>query len=165
MKLLTDELRARLPPLYSQEAEAEPMVYAKFFMPGTGWTWYVTEGSPQEEDFLFFGFVVGLESEFGYFLLSELESVRNQLGLRSGTRPGVPRRQAHRCRARARFMTGAMHTETKNYFLVSFLRLLTGPRFTDCSGRGSASQIEIKQGEIKVYEETICSRGRHRPDP
>jgi len=81
MKLLTDELRARLPPLYSQEAEAEPMVYAKFFMPGTGWTWYVTEGSPQEEDFLFFGFVVGLESEFGYFLLSELESVRSQLGL------------------------------------------------------------------------------------
>ena len=81
MKLLTDQLRARLPPLYSQEAEAEPMVYAKFFMPGTGWTWYVTEGSPQDEDFLFFGFVVGLESEFGYFLLSELESVRNQLGL------------------------------------------------------------------------------------
>jgi len=65
MKLLTDELRARLPPLYSQEAEAEPMVYAKFFMPGTGWTWYVTEGSPQEED----------------FLLSELESVRSKLGL------------------------------------------------------------------------------------
>ena len=81
MKLLTDELRARLPPLYSQEAEAEPTVYAKFFMPGTGWTWYVTEGSPREEDFLFFGFVVGLESEFGYFLLSELESVRNTLGL------------------------------------------------------------------------------------
>jgi len=81
MKLLTDELRARLPPLYSQEAEAEPMVYAKFFMPGTGWTWYVTEGSPQDEEFLFFGFVVGLESEFGYFLLSELESVRNKLGL------------------------------------------------------------------------------------
>ena len=81
MKLLTDELRARLPPLYSQEAEAEAIVYANFFMPGTGWTWYVTEGSQQEEDFLFFGFVVGLEREFGYFLLSELESVRNKLGL------------------------------------------------------------------------------------
>jgi hypothetical protein len=26
MKLLTDELRARLPPLYSQEAETDPMV-------------------------------------------------------------------------------------------------------------------------------------------
>ena len=81
MKLLTDELRARLPPLYSQEAEAEPMVYAKFFIPGTGWTWYVTECNAQDEDFLFFGFVVGFESEFGYFLLSELESVRNQLDL------------------------------------------------------------------------------------
>jgi len=81
MKLLTDELRTRLPPLYSQEAEAEPMVYAKFFLPGTGWSWYVTEGGPQDEDFLFFGFVIGLESEFGYFLLSELEGVHSPLGL------------------------------------------------------------------------------------
>jgi len=81
VKLLDDELRARLPPLYAQEAETEPTVYAKFFMPGTGWTWYVTEGSAQEDDFLFFGFVVGLESEFGYFLLFELESVRTKLGL------------------------------------------------------------------------------------
>jgi hypothetical protein len=81
MKLLTDKLRACLPALYSQEAEADPMVHAKFFMPGTGWTWYVTEGSSQEEDFLFFGFVVGLESEFGYFLLSELESVTTPHGL------------------------------------------------------------------------------------
>jgi hypothetical protein len=81
MKLLTDELRAKLPPLYSQEAAPEPIVYAKFFLPGTGWTWYVTEGSPQGEEFLFFGFVVGLESEFGYFLLSELEGVRTPLGL------------------------------------------------------------------------------------
>ena len=80
MKLLTDELRARLPPLYSQEAEADPMVAANFFLPGTGWTWYVTEGQEQEGDFLFFGFVVGLESEFGYFLLSELESARSPLG-------------------------------------------------------------------------------------
>lgn len=80
MKLLTDELRQRLPPLYSQEAETEPTVYAKFFISG-GWTWYVTEGSEQEGDFLFFGFVVGFESEFGYFLLSELESVTTPLGL------------------------------------------------------------------------------------
>ncbi|MGH9611785.1 MAG: DUF2958 domain-containing protein [Bryobacteraceae bacterium] len=81
MKLLTRELRDRIPPLYSQEPDAEPVVYAKFFLPGTGWTWYVTEGSPREDDFLFFGFVVGLESEFGYFLLSELEALRTPLGL------------------------------------------------------------------------------------
>jgi len=81
MKLLTDELRKSLPPLYSQEAEPEPTIHAKFFLPGTGWTWYVTEGSEQGGDFLFFGFVVGLESKFGYFLLSELESVTSKLGL------------------------------------------------------------------------------------
>lgn len=81
MTLLTDELRAELPPLYAQETEAEPMVYAKFFLPGSGWTWYVTEGEAKDGDFLFFGFAVGLESEFGYFLLSELESVTSPLGL------------------------------------------------------------------------------------
>ena len=80
MPLLTDELRARLPPMYSQEAEPEPWIYARFTMPGTGWDWYVMEGEAQEEDFLFFGFVRGQESEFGYFLLSELESVRTPLG-------------------------------------------------------------------------------------
>lgn len=79
--LLDEQLRNHLPALYSQEAEADPIVYAKFFLPGTGWTWYVTEGAVQESDFLFFGFVVGLDSEFGYFLLSELESVRTPLGL------------------------------------------------------------------------------------
>jgi Protein of unknown function (DUF2958) len=81
MPLLPEDLKARLPPLYSQEAEDDPMVYAKFFLPGAGWTWYVTEGSPQEEEFLFFGFVAGIESEFGYFLLSELEGLRSPLGL------------------------------------------------------------------------------------
>jgi Protein of unknown function (DUF2958) len=80
MPLLTDELRARLPPLYSQEAEPEPWIYARLTMPGTGWAWYVMEGEAHEEDFLFFGFVCGQENEFGYFLLSELESVRTPLG-------------------------------------------------------------------------------------
>ena len=81
MKLLTEELRSKLPPLYSQEAESDPVVYVKFFLPGTRWTWYVTEGSLEEDDFRFFGWVQGLEDEFGYFLLSELESVKTPLGL------------------------------------------------------------------------------------
>jgi hypothetical protein len=63
MSSTANELRAKLAALYAQEAEADPIVYAKFFLPGTAWTWYVPEGSPQENDFLFFGFVVGLESE------------------------------------------------------------------------------------------------------
>ena len=76
MQLLTDELRAQLPALYSQENESDAMVYAKFFTPWTGWTWLVTEGSEEEDDFIFFGYVIGLESEWGYFSLNELEAVR-----------------------------------------------------------------------------------------
>lgn len=81
MRLLTEELKNRLPPLYSQEGDGEPVVQAKLFLPGTRWTWWVIEGEPRGEDFLFFGFVNGLEDEFGYFCLSELESARSPLGL------------------------------------------------------------------------------------
>ena len=81
MKLLTDELRAQLPPLYAQEHEDDAMIYAMFFTPWTGWTWFVTEGSQEEDDFTFFGYVIGLEAEWGYFSLGELESVRGPAGL------------------------------------------------------------------------------------
>lgn len=80
MALIDDALRSRLPPIYSQEAEAEPTVYARLFLPGTRWTWYVIEGQVQDGDYLLFGFVVGLASEFGYFMLSELEAVRSPAG-------------------------------------------------------------------------------------
>jgi hypothetical protein len=81
MQLLTDELRQRLPPLYSQEAEDNPVVHCKFFTPDSNWTWWATEGSPVGDDFKFFGFVRSFEDEWGYFLLSDLESVRGPLGL------------------------------------------------------------------------------------
>jgi Protein of unknown function (DUF2958) len=82
MKLLTDELRASLPPLYAQENEKDPMIHLKFFTPWTGWTWYITEGSPEGDDFIFFGYVIGLEKEWGYTSLRELESVRGPGGLK-----------------------------------------------------------------------------------
>jgi hypothetical protein len=100
MKLLTAELRLKLPPLYTQEGAQDPVVYAKFFTPDSAWTWYATEGSyinsqgtameywdPEQSppadavDFLFFGYVLGQAGEWGYFLLSELESARGPLGL------------------------------------------------------------------------------------
>src|SRR5713226_8273092 len=82
MPLLTDELRNRLPPLHAQEAEEEPTVHICFLLLGTPWRWYVTEGESRGDDFLLFGFVCGLENEFGYFLLSELEALRTPLGTR-----------------------------------------------------------------------------------
>ena len=81
MQLLTAELRANLPPLYSQEHVADPTVHCKFFTPDSNWTWYVTEGAEEDGQFLFFGYVCGLEKEWGYFMLSELESARGLLGL------------------------------------------------------------------------------------
>ncbi len=81
MQLLSEELRAQLPPLYAQENIPDPIVHAKFFTPDSSWTWYITEGQDDEGDFRFFGYVVGLEKEWGYFVLSELESARGPLGL------------------------------------------------------------------------------------
>ena len=81
MQLLTKELRAQLPKLYEQEGSSDPTVYAKFFTPDSGWTWYVTEGQEDDGNFRFFGYVVGFESEWGYFVLSELQAARGKLGL------------------------------------------------------------------------------------
>ncbi len=81
MELLTDELRKILPPLYSQEKSDDPTVYIKFFTPDSNWTWFVTEGSEDEGDFRFFGYVQGQFDEWGYFLLSELKAARGPTGL------------------------------------------------------------------------------------
>ena len=80
MKLLTKELEAKLPPLYSQDGKGDDaMVIVKFFTPDSNWTWYATEYDPIER--VFFGLVDGLDMELGYFSLDELESLRGPLGL------------------------------------------------------------------------------------
>ena len=79
MELLPDELRAVLPPIYTNEPIGD-QAYApvKFFTPAGSWTWYASE---YDGDDTFFGLVSGLELEYGYFSLSELEGVRGPLGL------------------------------------------------------------------------------------
>ena len=88
IKLLTEEIRKELPPLYSQDGKGgKAVVYLKLFTPDSNWTWWPIEGSPitdengQEVDFQFFGLVDGQFKELGYFNLSELESVRGPMGL------------------------------------------------------------------------------------
>ena len=88
MKLLTKEIRKKLPPLYSQEDKgSKAIAHAKFFTPDSSWTWYglcgelVLDDAGSEIDFQFFGLVDGLEKELGYFSLSELESVNGPMGL------------------------------------------------------------------------------------
>ena len=80
MKLLTKEIRRKLPKLYVNENKKpeDTQVIVKFFDPCGSWTWYVTEFDGEDR---FFGFVRGFECELGYFSLSELESVKGPLGI------------------------------------------------------------------------------------
>lgn len=77
-----DDLKTQIPKLYSQEGHKDPTVYVKFFTPWAGWTWFATEGEQQGEDFIFFGYVIGHEREWGYFSLNELSSVSGPAGLK-----------------------------------------------------------------------------------
>ena len=80
MKLLTKEIRKTVPKLYSQEEKGdEAVAYIKFFTPWSNWTWYATEFDGED---IFFGLVVGLETELGYFSLKELSEVTGPGGLK-----------------------------------------------------------------------------------
>jgi hypothetical protein len=82
VKLLTKEIRAKLPKLYSGEKLADPktaLAVVKFFCPWSSWTFYASEFDGEDT---FFGLVVGHETELGYFSLSELESIRGPMGLK-----------------------------------------------------------------------------------
>ena len=76
MELLPKEIADQLPPLYSQEHETDPMVICKFFHPLSNMTWYATEGSPEGDDFIFFGWTHSDFPELGYFSLSEMQAVQ-----------------------------------------------------------------------------------------
>lgn len=80
MKLLTQENKKQLPPLYAQDGKGdEAMAFVKFFAPTNNWTWYAMEFDGEDT---FFGLVDGFEKELGYFSLKELESVTLPFGLK-----------------------------------------------------------------------------------
>ncbi len=78
-ELLTQEIREKLPPLYSnEELGLLALAIVKYFTPDSNWTWYASEFDGED---IFFGLVSGFEVELGYFALSELEEARGPLGL------------------------------------------------------------------------------------
>lgn len=98
--LITDEIKAKLPPLYANEKIGmEAVAPVKYFSPAAGWTWYASEAAalmedgtykplrdvdlndPNIQDVIFFGLVIGYEIELGYFSLAELQSAHGDLGL------------------------------------------------------------------------------------
>ena len=108
VKLMNKELGKAFAKIGRQEGVDDPIVVAHFFNPSGSGDWYATEmyyvikkvqsvkepeiieveASKLDEsikgeilDMVFFGYVELLESEWGYFSLTELESVRLPFGL------------------------------------------------------------------------------------
>jgi Protein of unknown function (DUF2958) len=91
--LLDAQTRQRLPKLRSSEKlSMDVLAHLKFYSPDSGWIWYVSEGAAVDArgrtkskqpkvDMLFWGLVVGLEIEAGYFSLSELQRLEGEFGL------------------------------------------------------------------------------------
>ena len=85
MQLLTDAIKAILPPLYRTEQiplEHKELI-VKFFNPLGSQTWEIFEGSPEGDDWKLFGNCdLGFGGpELGYVMLSELEELSVGLGL------------------------------------------------------------------------------------
>ncbi len=86
MQLLTDKIKAALPPLYSSEDIPceDKKVVVKFFNPMGPQSWEIVEGSYQETigTWLLFGKCdLGWGPEWGYVTLAELESIKVPMGL------------------------------------------------------------------------------------
>jgi hypothetical protein len=81
MMLLTKEITMKLPKIDETEATEPPdkVAVVKFFHPASSWTWY---GIEFDGDDTFWGLVDGLETEFGYFSLSEISQLVGPFGLK-----------------------------------------------------------------------------------
>jgi len=121
MDLLTKEIEAALDkhPLYSQDGKGgKALVLAKFFLPGTAWTWYILEGGRIELDadtaaaygvppgpsWEFFGITCNEHTpggEYGYIMLAELQAIKLAVPVRTikgdllGTIPQRVERDQH----------------------------------------------------------------------
>lgn len=75
MKLLTKNLKTKLPPLGSTDHLGDAAIaQVKFFSIWSNWRWFATEFDGLDT---FFGLVQGQEIELGYFSLSEMQSIRH----------------------------------------------------------------------------------------
>ena len=85
MKLLTKEIRSRIPDLYANEEkeEKEIEVHAKLFAPSGRWTFYITEFDQKDT---LFGYCLSAQNEdfdeWSYASLQEIEGVRNRMGIK-----------------------------------------------------------------------------------
>ena len=69
-KMMTEELKKQLPPLYSQEEVEDPEILAHYFNPYGRGDWFGIEFGADDR---FFGYCCIHCCELGYFSLQELE--------------------------------------------------------------------------------------------
>ena len=85
MILLTKEIKKALPDLYTTEKTPldEKKIIVRFFNPMGNQSWEIAEGSEEDGDWRLFGKCdLGFGSaEWGYVMLSELQSIKSGLGL------------------------------------------------------------------------------------
>jgi hypothetical protein len=79
-QLLPATLQRKLPPIYSQENVADPLVQVKLFSPYTGAVWYLTEYDPSSNEAFGWADLGHGMGELGYIPIDELEGM-NQNGL------------------------------------------------------------------------------------
>ena len=86
MKLITNEIEMqfRKCPFRSQDGKGiDATGLVKYFDPGGAATWLITEAEQQPDgDWMLFGYyTLGNEWEWGYLMLSELQTIRLPFGL------------------------------------------------------------------------------------
>lgn len=77
--LIPDKVLPNLPKTGETAEEQDPVVHVKLFDPTGSWTWFIIEYDP--DDRICYGWVCGIEQEFGSFSLAELEEFRGRLAL------------------------------------------------------------------------------------
>ncbi len=87
-KLMTKEVEALLPKLYSTEVvpTEQKVAVVKYFLTGSRYTLYVVEAEKLPDgDFQFFGYCISPDGpecdEWGYTNLSQLAAMKNKMGL------------------------------------------------------------------------------------
>ena len=68
--------RSKIPKLYETEDTPDPTIFVKLFI--SNFSWYITEISIDDDTC--FGYVVGLDSELGYFSLEEIKALKGTFG-------------------------------------------------------------------------------------
>lgn len=85
MKLMTQEIKKALQAAAQHERPADQTpIVVKYFTPDAGCSWFITDGTQENDDWRLFGFCdIGdpQMAELGYVMLSELQAVRGGLRL------------------------------------------------------------------------------------